>query len=103
MLGIDISKSIAFLVGTLFAYFTNRFWTFGYKGHRARSAMRFMLPYSMTLSANVAVNALMLKFLDGIPGAFYQAFLIATGVSAILNFIGMKLFVFRTTPPRMCS
>lgn len=103
VLGIDISKGISFLVGTLFAYFANRFWTFGYKGHSARSAMRFMLLYSFTLSANVLINALILKVLCGVPGVFYSAFLIATGASAALNFVGMKLFVFRTAPSRACS
>lgn len=102
VIGIDLSKGIAFLVGTIFAYFANRFWTFGYKEYSAHSAMRFVLLYSLTLSANVAINALMLKFLDNIPGVFYLAFLIATGTSAVLNFVGMKLFVFRTAPHRMC-
>lgn len=103
MFGIDISKGISFLAGTLFAYFANRLWTFGYKGRSARSAMRFVLLYSLTLSANVAINALILKVLGGIPVVFYLAFLIATGVSATLNFVGMKLFVFRAVPSRACS
>lgn len=101
--GINISKGIAFLVGTVFAYFSNHFWTFRVKRHSASAAMRFVLLYSLTLSANVATNALILKALDGTPGVFYQAFLIATGASAVLNFVGMKLFVFRITQLRMRS
>ena len=103
VLGIDISKGISFLVGTMFAYFANCFWTFGYKAGSARSATRFVLLYSLTLSANVAINALILKVLGGVPGVFYLAFMIATGASAALNFVGMKLFVFRTAPPRTVS
>lgn len=103
ILGIDISKGISFLVGTLFAYFTNRFWTFGYKGCSVRSAMRFVLLYSFTLSVNVAINALILKTLISIPGVFYLAFLIATGTSAAMNFAGMKLLVFRAASSKTCS
>ncbi len=99
VLEIDISKAISFLVGTLFAYFANRFWTFGHKGRSARSAIRFVLLYSLTLGANVAINALILENLHGVLGVFYLAFLVATGVSAALNFVGMKLFVFRKTSP----
>ena len=94
--GVDISKGVGYLVGTSFAYIANRIWTFGYKRHVARSIMRFVLLYSLTLSANVAINALTIKVLDRVSGVFYLAFLTATATSAALNFIGMKLFVFRT-------
>ena len=31
LLGVDSAKGIGFLTGTVFAYFANRFWTFGHK------------------------------------------------------------------------
>ena len=40
-------------------------------------------------------NALVLSGLDGPPAAVQIAFLIATAVSAALNFVGMKFFVFK--------
>ena len=101
--GIDFSKGIAFIAGTVFAYFANRSWTFGFKGRSVGTAMRFILLYSLTLGVNVSVNALMLKVMEEVIGAFYHAFLIATGVSAILNFVGMKFFVFRNDPHRACT
>jgi putative flippase GtrA len=94
--GVDIAKAIGFLVGTLFAYFANRFWTFGQKSHAPGSLWRFVALYGATLGANVLVNSLALKFFAGTIAIVHLAFLLATGVSAILNFLGMKLFVFKS-------
>jgi len=95
---VDMAKATGFLVGTLFAYFANRFWTFGHKSHAPGSAWRFAVLYASTLGANVITNALALKLLAGTAVALELAFLLATGVSASLNFLGMKLFVFKPIP-----
>ncbi len=92
---VDMAKATGFLVGTLFAYFANRFWTFGQKSHKPGSAWRFSALYASTLGANVLINALALKLLADMASAFQLAFLLATGVSAALNFLGMKFFVFK--------
>ena len=133
LLGVDCAKGVGFLTGTVFAYFANRFWTFGHKVHAVGSAWRFIILYSLTLAANVLVNAYLLNWLPGyLPALLDQliavnkgisaynpinnemdmilskivskevriqiAFLLATVTSATLNFIGMKLFVFKTAP-----
>jgi putative flippase GtrA len=94
--GVDMAKAIGFLVGTLFSYFTNRFWTFGHKSHVPGSLWRFALLYGATLGANVLVNSLALKLFADAIAAVQLAFLLATGISATLNFLGMKLFVFKS-------
>lgn len=95
---VEKAKAAGFLVGTLFAYFSNRFWTFRHKSHAPGSAWRFIILYTSTLGANVLINALSLKLLADTVDTFQLAFLIATGVSACLNFLGLKFFVFRTPP-----
>lgn len=95
MNGIALAKAISFLVGTLFAYFANRSWTFNSQAHAAGSAMRFAMLYALTLAANVIVNTGALHLFAGTGSAMQMAFLLATGISACLNFIGMKLFVFK--------
>jgi putative flippase GtrA len=95
---VDMGKAISFLVGTIFAYFANRFWTFGHNPHVSGSGWRFSALYASTLGANVLTNALALKLLDDMAIAIQIAFLLATGVSACLNFLGMKLFVFKPIP-----
>jgi putative flippase GtrA len=93
--GIDAAKAIGFLTGTVFAYFANRAWTFGSARHASGSAPRFIVLYALTLGANVLVNALTLSAGKGIAGIVEVAFVLATGVSATLNFIGMKFYVFK--------
>ena len=95
---VDMAKAAGFLVGTLFAYFANRFWTFGHNPHVPGSVWRFSALYASTLGANVLINALALKLLADMAIAIQLAFLLATGVSACLNFLGMKLFVFKPIP-----
>lgn len=94
-LDVGVAKAVGFLAGTVFAYVANRLWTFGHHQHQASSAWRFALLYGATLLANVAVNALVLRLAGGAAWAVQGAFLVATGVSATLNFVGMKLYVFR--------
>lgn len=95
LLNVDTAKAVGFLTGTVFAYFSNRFWTFSHKSVSTGSAWRFIVLYTATLVLNVYINALALDKLEGITSAIQIAFLLATGVSAALNFVGMKYFVFR--------
>ena len=95
---IDMAKATGFLIGTIFAYFANRLWTFGHKSHVQGSAWRFSALYVITLATNVIINSLALKLLADVAATIQFAFLLATAVSACLNFLGMKLFVFRPIP-----
>lgn len=97
LVNVDFAKAIGFLTGTIFAYFANRFWTFGHHAYKAGSASRFVIVYTITLVANVLINAIALDGLASVPAVVQIAFLLATGTSAILNFVGMKLFVFKAT------
>lgn len=98
MIEVNVAKAVGFTTGTLFAYFANRFWTFGYKSHLMGSVLRFVLLYGSTLSANVLINALALSIITELSVAVQLAFLLATLVSASLNFLGMKYFVFKSIP-----
>ena len=65
--------SIFLIVGTLgvvidfFTYralvWTNRVWTFGQKPHAAGSVWRFIFLYTITLSANILVNSVLISWL----------------------------------------
>ena len=95
---VDVAKAMGFLIGTAFAYFANRHWTFGHQAPARGSAWRFALLYGITLAFNVLVNAACLRALHGLNWDRQAAFLVATGVSAFLNFLGMKYLVFRERP-----
>ncbi|WJV54599.1 GtrA family protein [Pectobacteriaceae bacterium CE70] len=98
-LRIDLAyaKAIGFISGTLFAYFVNRFWTFSAKDAPLASVWRFVVVYSLNLCVNVLLNMGVLALLAGTNYAVVIAFLIATGTSAVLNFVGMKFYVFNTS------
>ena len=90
---ISLAKAIGFISGCILAYFANRYWTFNQQATRSGSLWRFTLVYAVGLVANVLINQGVLSSWDS-PAALYVAFLVATGVSATLNFMGMKWFVF---------
>ena len=93
---IDIAKTFSFIVGTLYAYGANRFWTFSHKETANNRALKFVLLYSVTLSANVLINSQLLEFLRNIDYEVQISFFFATGVSSTLNFIGMKFIIFKS-------
>lgn len=96
--GLDtaLAKGIGFIAGTVFAYLANRLWTFGASGsHPAPGSIwRFALLYATTLVLNVGVNAVLLHAVGRLPYGLQAAFVVATGMSAAANFVGMKYFVF---------
>jgi putative flippase GtrA len=87
------AKTLSFIAGTIIAYILNKYWTFEKPGTNHTELSRFVILYTSTLVANVAVNAAILILL---PAAILFAFLCATGTSTILNFIGQKWWVFKT-------
>ena len=99
--GHALAKTVSFVMGTVFAYFANRAWTFGETGSRAApaSALRFASLYGATLLCNVAANGLLLSAFAGHPRVVQLAFVIATALSATLNFLGMKFYVFAPRLP----
>lgn len=96
-IGISFAKGLSFLVGTVFTYLASRFWTFGHTDHEPGSPWRFGILYILTLIANVAINEISLKYLSDVRFSVPFAFLITTGISASLNFFGMKWFVFKAS------
>lgn len=86
------AKTLSFIAGTVVAYIFNKYWTFNRPEHKHIEVAKFVILYSSTLAANVAVNAIFLNFF---PSFLLLAFLAATGTSTILNFIGQKWWVFK--------
>jgi putative flippase GtrA len=92
------AKAAGFLVGSVFAYFVNRSWTFARheKSHPLWETAAFIAVYSTALLANIGINSHILAMLGRTEKGILIAFLAATGVSAMLNFLGMKFIAFRT-------
>jgi putative flippase GtrA len=88
-----VAKTFGFLVGTTCAYFANRFWTFDAAKTEKSTVIPFLSVYAVSLVVNVGVNQTLVS-LFSFPGSLTGAFIAATGISATMNFIGMKFFVF---------
>lgn len=87
----NISKTISFLLGTVVAFIINKYWTFENKKKNFTQIIQFLFLYTSTLTINVIANS----FILNITGLVLLSFVIATGVSTVLNFIGQKWWVFK--------
>ena len=87
----DISKAVSFLLGTVVAFVINKYWTFEKHEKSYKEILKFGILYSLTLGTNVMTNKMILEY----TSLVFLAFLVATGVSTVLNFIGQKWWVFK--------
>ena len=89
-----LSKGISFSIGTVFAYFANRKYTFQSSKTGLLRFIAFTLLYLSTLVINVVSNEIVIKLIGDDTTSLLVAFFTATALSATLNFIGMKYIVF---------
>ena len=90
-LSLDVAKAISFLFGTIVAFVINKYWTFEKHDKSYKEVVQFTILYTITLGANVVTNKFVLVQIDSV----LFAFLVATGVSTVLNFLGQKFWVFK--------
>jgi putative flippase GtrA len=88
------AKAFGFISGTVFAFLANRNITFKNHDNIWGHFYKFLILYSGTLFINVTINNSLLNWLSDFHYKVQLSFLIATSTSAIINFIGMKYFVF---------
>lgn len=89
------SKAISFICGSIFSYTTNRIWTFENSEYNIRNLLYFGGLYFVTLIINVLVNDFFLFLFSEHSMRVSLSFFFATSVSAAINFLGMKYFVFQ--------
>jgi putative flippase GtrA len=87
-----IAKGISFIIATTSFYFVSKKWTFyaNEKSH-IESFPKFLGLYAITLSTNVGLNAF---FFHVAQYNIVVSYIGATAVSASMNFIGQKWWVF---------
>ena len=90
-LNYDVSKTISFILGTVVAFIINKYWTFEKYEKSFKQIFHFSILYISTLFANIFTNRLILEITEFV----FFAFIFATTVSTVLNFIGQKWWVFR--------
>ena len=87
---ISLSKAVSYICGAAVGFVINKLWTFESKGFSKMEVVRYIILYAFSACMNAGVNKLVLM----VVGIQLLAFLCATGVSTVLNFVGQKFFVF---------
>lgn len=86
------AKRLSFLLGSIWAFFMNKYFTFRQKQFSFRQPVLFGLVYFTGFFLNSVFHDLVHVFTK----IEWLAFTLATGVSTISNFIGQKWIVFKS-------
>lgn len=90
-----VAKSIGFVAGACFAFVGGRKFVFRRQQNGYLGVTKFAIVYGNALVLNVVANDFFLGSFEGLEySVILLGFIIATGVSAVFNFLGMKLIVF---------
>ena len=84
------AKFLSFFCGAVVGFIINKCWTFERRGFVKEEVGKYLLLYSISAGVNAAVHQMLWFWI----GKEEIAFLGATGVSTVLNFVGQKFFVF---------
>lgn len=93
---VPIAKGLSFVISSATAYQGNKHFTYRREAASMASVLLYALLYTGTLALNVAINGGVLTVLQ--LRESYEigiAWTVATAVTAIINFVGTKLLVFR--------
>ena len=91
-LSVTWAKAISYLAGVVVGFALNKRWTFQSSRRTWTEPISYLLLYAVTLGVNVGCNGLVLSWLIDQK---LIAFLFATGVTTVINFVGMRLVTFR--------
>lgn len=96
--GPHLAKAVSYVSGMVIGFVGNKLWTFESSRRSVAEPITYALLYVGTLVVNVLVNGACLEALNGRlshPIDQGLAFLVATGLTTVLNFLGMKFVTFR--------
>lgn len=91
-LNTEVSKMLSFVSGSFLAFLLNKIWTFENSSSVKPQIIKFAVLYISTLVINNYTNSMVLELFNNT----LFAFLVATGVSTVLNFLGQKFWVFNS-------
>lgn len=93
------AKGIAYAAGVLFGYAGNKLWTFESRRKSFSEPAIYVLVYAVTLLINIGINSsvcdLVSPWIRSDRASQLFAFFVATGVTTVLNFLGLKYIAFR--------
>ncbi|MSS64509.1 GtrA family protein [Velocimicrobium porci] len=87
---VSMAKAVSYVCGAIVGFIINKLWTFESKEFSKTEIVRYIILYAVSACINAGVNKLVIIVLN----MKILAFLCATGISTVLNFLGQKFFVF---------
>ena len=90
-----ISKSLGFISGTIYAYYMNKNITFKSNKRGAKIFFSFVTLYIFSLILNVYINETLLSLNYFANYTYFLSFIIATIISATVNYCVMNLIIFK--------
>lgn len=100
----DVAKGISYILGMIVGFIGNKLWTFRSARKSATEPITYIVLYAITLAVNIGVNrGLLSAGAAAFPEAGARGTLViaafaaltATGVTTIINFLGMRFVTFR--------
>lgn len=88
---ISTAKAISYISGAAVGFVINKLWTFESKRFKFSEVWKYIGLYMCSAAANTYTNNMVLYFFS----SSVFAFLCATGISTIMNFLGQKFIVFK--------
>ena len=85
------AKYVGFVVGAAVGFVIQKYWTFKSQGVLRREIPKYVALYMLSAFVNAESNNIILD----IYPLTWLAFLGATGISTVMNYLGQKFFVFR--------
>lgn len=89
---ITLAKLLSMLFASIYSYILNKSWTFN---NRRQDNWRYIIKYVISQIANIVVNVTINSIVFFYTNSKINAFLIATCIAMIVNFLLQKLFVFK--------
>ena len=110
----DVYKGLGFMTGTFVTYNLNKYWTWRTSDKNSKRLLNFMMLYLVSFVINILINkwglhtfkddeiALIFTNHEAVSTSLFAfktdklfAFVLATAVSSIVNFLGQKIWVFK--------
>lgn len=88
---VSAAKTISYISGATVGFFINKLWTFESKKFKIAEIIKYVILYCVSAATNTLMNKLVLIAFSSV----IFAFLCATGVSTIINYLGQKFIVFK--------
>ena len=96
-LGLVMSKIVSYMIGATVGFVLNKFFSFHSRGFHISEILKYAVLYSFS----AVINSLINRGLLSLEYASLISFIVATGSTTLVNFLGQKFVVFRNSAVHM--